>query len=300
MKNGFELFGKNVNVEIIKEIKSWEKNPMLCKLFSAIQSANERQRFLDHLAEAMVARHLLKLGWKLEFEYPTCNGKQADFRAYQGDTSFFIHIKRLNTDGKTQKQMNIQKGFKALEKIKKPYTVAIQVFHDLTDLQSQHFVRVLTNFIKDKVQIGDSKDVYDDNGMHLGKCEILRIHNKGHILQMRTWAGFVDDYKRLYEKFKSAFEQFVHGELNIILVTGLSSDQMEDFETVLLGTTYEDRTVTPIDRKRQKNGFWSIDKHPASQVAGWFSIDYENDNINFGMRHRQNYQVPVFLAEVFK
>ena len=284
VKKGIELFANRLDPAVVSEIKDWADDPELSKLLKKLQSLTDWQQFLNHYAEAMVARYLIKSKCKLEYEYPTCNDKQADFRAYQGDISFFIHIKRLNTDGKTQKQINIQKRFKALEQIEKPYTIAIQVFHNLTDLQSQHFVRVSTNFIKGEVQIGDSKDIYDDNRMYLGKCEILAIHNKEHILQLRTWVGHIDDHKRLYNKFEDANEQFMPGQLNIILITGLYSDQIEDFEDSLLGS----------------NGFWSPDRHVDSKVVGWFNFGTKADSINFKMRYRENYQVPETINILFE
>jgi len=301
MKSGLELFGKCINTRIFEDIKSWEKNPMLCKLFSAIQSANQSQRFFDLIAEAMIARHLLKLGWEPEYEYPTCNGKHADFKVSDGTNTFFLHVKRLNLDEKTQKGKNIQKRFKSLEKIKKPYLVAINLICEITDSQAQIFVRDTANFIEGTVQVGDIKEIFDTNNTLLGKCKIHAIqNNKGHVLFSVAIGRSVDDQKRIYDKFYSAYKQFMPEGLNIILVALLWSDLIDDFESTLLGSTYEDYTVTPIARGRNNDGFWSNDKHSDSQVTGWFKFNSKNDDIIFEMKYRQNYQVPIFLTEVFK
>ena len=302
MKSGLELFGKFINDRIFEDIKSWEKNPMLFKLFFAIQSANESQRFLDFITEAMIARHLIKLGWEPEYEYLTCKGKQADFKVSDGTNTFFLHIKRLNLDKKTQKETNIQKRFKSLEQINKPYFVKIELSCEITDLQTQKFVKVASNFIKGEVKVRDTKKIFDNNNMPLGECTIHSVqNNKEHVSLIPIGnVRFVDDRKRIYDKFLSAYKQFIPNGLNIILVALLWSDQIEDFESALLGSTYEDHTVTPITRGRNNDGFWSNDKHSASQVAGWFKFDFKNDNIIFRIWYRQNYQVPIFLKEVFK
>jgi hypothetical protein len=90
------------------------------------------------------------------------------------------------------------------------------------------------------------------------------------------------------------------GALNVIFVTSSLADDIKDFESALLGDTYEDYTVTPYKKGRTNNGFWSANKHPESNIAGWFNFACKSDSISFRTWYRGNCQVPELVKKSFE
>ncbi len=107
-KQGFDLFSDRLCPKAVAEIKAWESHPELGKLFGKFCNLGktQAQQFLDHYAEAMVARHFIKLGCDIRVEVSTPNRKQADFKVSLGESVIYAHLKRLNTDAKTQAHIN--------------------------------------------------------------------------------------------------------------------------------------------------------------------------------------------------
>ena len=52
----------------------------------------------DALAEAVLARHVLSLGFDVETEVPTVGNMTADLRVSKGGREVFLHVKRVATD----------------------------------------------------------------------------------------------------------------------------------------------------------------------------------------------------------
>lgn len=300
MSGNFESFCTKLNATVVSEINSWSDDPELKKMLFVLKSIKKPQLFLDHYAEAMVARYLLKSGFQLNVEHPTVNGKHADFKAYKGDLSLFIHIKRLNTSGEMQKQINIQSQLETLKSIKKPFTVSILFHHDLTNQEMRYFSNSVSKFIKG-ASVGDATEIVDGNLGSLGNCVIYDTNNRGHILLVQTSpVKCIDDKGRFYDKLSDAYHQFMPKAINLIFVTSPWPDDSEDFESALLGDTYEDYTVIPPKKGRKNNGFWSDNKHPDSYIAFWFNFGLRNDYINFKTWGREGYKVSEFITNLFK
>lgn len=301
MNNLLEAFSDRFRDSSVNEIKSWSDDPELSKILGKLKTVSDNQRFLDHYAEAMVAAYFKRLGCKLEVEVPTPSGRRADIKVTKGNDSFFIHIKRLNDDEKTSKQMKIQSRLKALESIKKPFVVTIRFCRDLTDSEMQSFVKEAKAFIK-KGKVGDSKKIVSDNRTVLGECEIRRTNSKGHVLLISTSARFIDDKSRLDGKLSDAYRQFMPDAINLIFVTSAWSgdSDIEDFESALLGSTYEDYMVRPPQKGRKNDGFWSDNKHPDSYIAVWFNFVGNYLNLNFKTWDRENYKVPKFIIRLLE
>ena len=128
----------------------------------------------------------------------------------------------------------------------------------------------------------------------------------GKYFRAKGYGGYgeswVDDIKnaRLYKKLSQAYKQFMPGAINVILLTSDWADDIEDFESALLGHTYEDRTIIPPQIGRKTNGFWSANKHFDSNVVGWFNFDCRNDYVDFKMYYRENCEVPQSVIEAFE
>jgi len=82
---------------------------------------------------------------------------------------------------------------------------------------------------------------------------------------------------------KEAYGQFVHGKTNLIAVCSDWFDDSEDFETALLGRTFErlagDKRMTP-ETGRLHDGFWSVEKHRAIELAIFFTFSGTRDHLD--------------------
>jgi hypothetical protein len=274
-------------------------------LLQNLHSVTDPQRFLDHYAEAMVARHLIRNGCELTVEVPTVYGRTADFTVSKDNHTFFVHVKRLNVDEATQKEINIQKRLQDLKKIPRPVILAALFYRMPTDSKMREIYRQLKPFVK-SAPIGKTIIFRNRSGELIAEFTIHSTHQRTHVQMIMTGSvKCVDDKARFYKKLSQAYKQFVPASLNIILVTSLWSDDIEDLETALFGTTFEVLGGIPPNLRvtesgRKPDGFWSAGKHPESYVASWFKFGTKDDYINFRMWYRDNYQVPSFIKDLFE
>jgi len=283
VKSGIELFEKRLHPAVIADIKAWSQDSELSKLLEKLQSLNDAQHFLNHYAEVMVARHLIKRGCKLEVEVPTVNRRSADFKVSKDDHTFFLHVKRLNVDEETQKEMKIHHRLQNLKKIRKPVMFGIVFFKCLNDREMQEFYKQAKDFIK-KGKIGERMTFEDSAGQELAECEISGWNNMERVqLVVAMSVKHADDAKRLYKKLSDAYKQFMPDNTNIILVTGTWKENIVEFEESLL----------------EPNGFWEDDKHSASEMVGWFDFRVEDDYINFRTWCREKCNVPTAIQKLF-
>lgn len=285
MKSGLESFGKHLNPTIISQIKSWSQDPELSKLLKTLRSANNQQSFLDYYAEAVVARHFISLGCKLEVEVPTPCGRSVDLRVTKDNHSFNVHIKRLNLEERIQKELDVITRFRHLSKIPGSFNVEVNLSERLTDKEAQKVCKKVKDFIKIP-GVGNKRNIKNSDGKTLAECKKIFPKSKGkgknvgvYVLP-KLWAP--RDRKGLYKKLSEAYKQFMPKSLNVILVTSRLEAAFDDFEKSLLDSS----------------GFWSNEKHPDSYMAGWFKFG-NKDYITFRMCCRENYEVPIFITRLF-
>jgi len=295
MKNYLEVFASRFNDSSVNELKEWADDPVFSKLISILNSTSDEQNFLNHYAEAMVAGYFKKRNCKLEYEVPNINDKRTDFKITKDDYSLFIHLKMLNLDKESQKDSKITKRLQELRQIHKP-VIFCALFHcSLSDEEMQELYKEAKSFIK-----------YSEVGSQMSfknKCLIKLLPGpvgKNVQLVLSMSVKCVDDRKRLYKRLSEAHKQFMSDAINIILVTSNWETDFEDFETALLGTTYEDYTVIPPKRGRKNNGFWSLGKHRDSYIVGWFNFVRRVDSLNFRMLYRDSYEVPALVRNLFE
>jgi len=102
-----DLFGNYLCPSVVREITAWESHPELSKVFRALQSQKNPQQFLDHYAEALLARHFIKIGLQVKgIEVANPKGKRADLQIISDGIPIYIHLKRLNTDSRTQASLD--------------------------------------------------------------------------------------------------------------------------------------------------------------------------------------------------
>ena len=180
-KRGIDLFGHQLCPSVVDEIVSWEAHPELGKLFRKLQSLNDADKFLDHYAEALLARCFVHRGLNIEIEAVTPNGKKADFRFIFDKQLVCVHLKRLRTETKIQEQLRISQRLFSLQKIRRPLAVSVRLFRRVNDLQAQLLYKEATRFVG-LAQHGDLKRIVDLDGAELAECEIGPRVEAEHVL----------------------------------------------------------------------------------------------------------------------
>ena len=90
-------------------------------------------------------------------------------------------------------------------------------------------------------------------------------------------SGFIDEAPRIRKLMRKAYQQFMPAAMNVILICTSHSDDVDDFETALLGSFIERWDKFPprgqrIAHGRAADGFWSGGRFADSRAAGWFWV----------------------------
>jgi hypothetical protein len=290
MKSALDARANRLNPRVVEEIKSWSNHLELSKILRNLQSA-QGQHFFDFYAEAVVARHLLQKGCELAVELRTQSERTADLQVSMGGSRFYAHIKRLNPDKESHKDIIVLNRLQPLRNITRPIILYCQFWRIPSDAEMQAVYRQLRPFAE-SADVGESIALNDGSGNDIAEFQIGGA-NGGTTLRFFINFGVtvLDENKRLYKKLSEAYKQFMPGALNVILVTSSLADDIKDFESALLGDTKEART---------NNGFWSANKHPESTIVGWFDFGCRNDYVSFRMWYRGNCQVPELVKKSFE
>ena len=274
---GFERFGDQLDRSVVEEIAGWAKDPELGKLHASLQSITDREKFLNSYAEAIIARHLLARDCRLRVEVTTPAGRSCDFEVTAGSGRFFLHVKRLKTDRALRRKPTVSSRLRYLERIARPYVVGVWLNDGLGDEQMQRYVASAAEFIK-QARVGDELVIRDEDGSEIGGCRIIAPWQGSHVsLAMGLPSGFIDEAPRIRRLVRKAYQQFMPGATNVILIGSLPREDVEDFATALLGSHIERwDTLPPRGRRiahgRDADGFWHGRKFPESVAAGWFHL----------------------------
>lgn len=283
MSSYIDVFRPYLNAEIVEDILSWDHDKELSKLVDKLNSIRNPQQFLDHYAEALIAKYLLKKGCVLKVEVPTQNNKRADFLVSISNHIFFAHIKRLNEASSISKKQNILSQFKHLENIKRAYSVRIEIWPDLTDSETKKAIKECKSFILNSSP-NDFKMLFDEEGHEIGICHIMSKNNGENVsISEPVIMGHPNTQSRLYDKISDAYKQFMPNNLNVIFVTSFWSSDIDDFKNALFSN----------------NGFWTYGKHEDSNVAIWFNFELKRDLIKTFLFVREEYIMPSFLKMLF-
>ena len=275
MPGGLEQFRDALDPTIRNEIASWENDPELGKLYASLQAITDRERFLDTYAEAILAQHMLERGCSLRVEVLTPTGRSCDFEVTVQDRRFYLHVKRLNSDRAVPKSLTMSSRLRYLEQIERPYVVSVRFTDDLTDVQLQRFVTAAAEFIG-RSRVGDELVIRDDDATEIGGCRIIAPWQGSRvILAIGLPSGFNDEAPRIRRLLRKAYQQFMPGEANLILICSSHPEDMDDFSNALLGSHIERWDTHPprgrrVAHGRDADGFWHGTGFPESAAAGWY------------------------------
>jgi hypothetical protein len=282
MSRGLALFVKDLHADDVAEIRGWSTRPGLLALLTKLNSMKEREQFLDHYAEAMVALHLIRQACELEYEAPTVNRKSADLKVSKGRNVFFAHIKRVNLSPAMAKDWRIATRLYSLKQIRRPVTVSVTFFRSLTDQEMQYCCKIARGFVE-VGNHGDRKEIVNAGDEPLVELEIGPRHTGRHIRLLLVGPG-VDggDESQIRNQLTDAYHQFMPGFENIVLVATFWSD---------------DGGVG--DLKEALGEFWTDGNHPLSKAVVYFAFDPKEGTIGFQPFFRDERTLP-YIAEVFR
>jgi len=271
IKSGLLRFGKKLHTDVIRDIRSWENDPVLSKLYKTIDSQNDWQRFLDHYAEAMVALHLIKRGYQIvKIEAPTKNHKRADFEIAKGIETFFAHIKRLNFNENTSEELNITD---TLVRKKTTANFGLSFKETPHGKDKEIFLNKAIQWQKIK---NTEEDICSEKGRVLGSIKPLSSSVMVGTMQK-------GESTRMPKILKNAYEQFMPGDINVILLTDAWQDNKgkDDLELSL-------------------KDFWAKGKNKSSQVVIWFNFDIREAEISFHLFSREGCNIPSYVSDAFQ
>ncbi len=279
---GLDLFRGELSPAVLDEIERWQADGELGKLRTSLRSISDRDKFLDTYAEAVIARHLLSRGCRLRAEVLTPSGRSCDFEVTAGGIRFFLHVKRLNTEQATRRSVTVSSRLRYLERIARPYIVGIHLREGLSEEAMQRYVTSASEFIM-RARVGDEIAIRNGRGEELGRCRVIAPWNGSHVsLVLGLPAGFADEAPRIRRLLRKAYQQFMPGAANVILICSGNAQDSDDVETALLGSHIERwDTVPPEGRRvahgRDSDGFWHESRFPESGAAGWFHFRPETE-----------------------
>jgi hypothetical protein len=272
---GLDRFRHDLDPAVVDEIAGWATDPELGKLRASLQAIPGRQKFLNTYAEAMVARYLLGRGCRLRVEILTPAGRTCDFEVAVGGHCFYLHVKRLNTDRPVRRRLTVSSRLRYLERINRPYVVSVRVNDGLTDEQMQRYVTSAAEFIG-HARVGDELVIRDVAGTEIGGCRIVAPWQGSRVsLVLGLPTGFIDEAPRIRRLMRKAYQQFMPGAANVILICSSHLEDADDFGNALLGSHIERWDAHPprgrrVAHGRDADGFWHDRRFPESAAAGWF------------------------------
>jgi len=271
-----------VREDVRRDIESWRGEHPLSALRAGLLSQPTHRAFRDLLAEAVIARLLLKKGCTLAWEAPTPGGRACDFRVERSSQVFFLHVKRLATS-RADLRLTISSRLRALERIDRPYVVSVRWREGIDDHQMQQLVVAASEFIR-SARVGDELVVRDrTDHRELGGVLIVAPREGTHVaVVIGLPDGFVDETERLRKLLRRAYEQFMPKARNVIIVATSSDRDREDLDAALLGSHEERWDAFPprgsrIAHGRADDGFWGGSRCDASRCAGWFRFLHSGD-----------------------
>lgn len=296
------MFREQLNPVVVQDVIRWRDREDLFPLCAALQAHTMRKAFFDTFAEAMIARHLLARGCRLRFEVETPAGKCCDFEVSDGDRRFYLHIKRLDTERPSHRKLTVSSRLRVLERIERPYIVAVRWHEDISDEAMQQFVTAASEFIL-QARVGDEQVVQDADHRELGGVRIIAPWEGRRVtLVLGLPTGFTDDTPRMLKLLKKAYEQFMPKAINLILICSSFEEDVDDFESALLGQHIERWDIFPprgrrIAHGRAEDGFWEGDSRINSVVAGWIHFQPSDENVHARLYFREGSRLDPEILE---
>ena len=222
--------------------------------------------------------------------------KACDFEVTARGESFYLHVKRLDTEQPARRRLTISSRLRYLERIKRPYIVKVRWHEGTTDDQMQHLVRSASEFIE-QARVGDELVVHDDDGREIGGVLVVAPwEGPDVLLAIGLPTGFIDEAPRIRRLLRRAYRQFMPRATNVILICTSRSEDHEEFENALFGSHIERWDTFPkrgerIAHGRAADGLWNGHRYTESMVAGWFRLHPAAESIRVELWFRDGHRI---------
>jgi hypothetical protein len=281
---GLRQFRDEVHPDALADVLALERDAELGRLLAKLRSHTERKAFFDSWAEALLARHMLAHGCALKFEVPTPHDRRADFEVTRDGVTFCLHLKRLDSDRpphEVRRHLRISSRLRMLERVRRPYIVQVRWHDGLSDDQMQLLVQQAEEFILHG-HVGDEMRAKDHDGRDIGGVRIIAPNIGGgdteHVsVTIGLPTGFIDLSPRMRRLLNRAHEQFMPKAVNVIVLSSNHDEDVNDFESALLGSHIERWDQFPprgqrIAHGRAPDGFWHGRGFADSAYAAWMKF----------------------------
>lgn len=244
-------------------------------LLGLLDGTDRPSRRAAVIAEIGVTERLLALGAQLRVEVPNPEGRSADLEVTLDATRFFLHLKRLpDPKNESMPQDATPEIMKELEGVPRPYRVGVRVQHDLNSETHKGIVTALREFLLG-ARMGDRRIIRDEEENELAAAVVIAPTESGHV---ELAPGAIDRaasrVERAHRLLRRAYQQFVPGAENIILLIGGGNHGGEVMDLALLGIHEERWDRLPqrhqrIAHGRASDGLWSGRHFERSHIAAW-------------------------------
>ncbi|MEC8733489.1 MAG: hypothetical protein VX684_12375 [Planctomycetota bacterium] len=228
------------------------------------------------LAEARVARRLLRTGCDIAHELPTPNGRTCDFEVQVNDRRFYLHVKCPRISHVPRPPL--PSCLRVIEQVPRPYLVEVGWRADLDETQLTDLAQAVGRFLHEAT-IGEELLHRDRAGRVAGNARVVAtVEGDRAVVSVHSYR--TKAIERVGRSLERAYEQFMPGGENVILV--LTEDRMHDqlVDLALLGTHVQRWDRIPRDNRlvahgRAEDGFWSGQRCERSRVVGWMQLETE-------------------------
>lgn len=278
-------FAPKLHPGLLSDINGWATHRGLRPLHLGLQGAVPESVFYDRLAEAMVARHLERKGCGLVVEVPTPSGRACDFEVTHAGHTFYLHVKRLETERPARRNLSISPRLRMLERIERPYIVQVRWRKGTTEVDMQRFVNEAGRFIR-SARVGEEHVVKAESGREIGGVLMTAPHDGTHVtLAIGLPSGFIDETQRMRRLLRRAYRQFMPRALNVTLLCSSHRDDRDDFDNALFGAHVERWDAFPpkgrrVAHGRAGDGLWHGKRYGECRAAGWFPFQPEEDALD--------------------
>ena len=257
----------------------------LRQLLGLLDGTDRPSRRASVIAEIGVAERLLALGADLRVEVPNPEGRSADLEVELDSTRFFLHLKRLPDPKPNESpQHALPKQLEGLEELPRPYRVGVRIREGLTKDELESVEVALREFLLG-ARMGDRRVIRDTTDEELAAAVVIAPSETGHV---ELTGGAIDRAAPLIDRahrlLRRAYQQFVPGAENIILLIGGGVHGGEVMDLALLGVHEERWDRLPrrhqrIAHGRAADGLWSGKHFERSNIAAWLEDPFADGRL---------------------